>query len=151
MSVHHCKYLSLTTIGKHIMVCLSYGLKCEYRKDCIGYSLEKNSNKMEIVLLTHLQRVTVLPSGSYDDDDILTEAPQRYSQLYHFLGLGQEISSLGFHLGKFSTGLMTPAGLLDENGWGHLAVSTLRRPIWLCQGSAREWEYSRVCGLNRVM
>lgn len=81
-----------------------------------GYSLEKNSNKMENVLLTHLQRVTVLPSGSYDDDDILTEAPQRYSQLYHFLGLGQEISSLGFHPGKFSTGLMTPAGLLDENG-----------------------------------
>lgn len=31
---------------------------------------------METVLLTHLQRVTMLPTGSYDDDDILTEAPR---------------------------------------------------------------------------
>lgn len=35
-------------------------------------------------MLTHLQRVTMLPTGSNDDDDILTEAPQGYSQLYQF-------------------------------------------------------------------
>lgn len=27
------------------------------------------------VLLTHLWQATVLPDGSYDDDDILTESP----------------------------------------------------------------------------
>lgn len=27
------------------------------------------------VLLTHLWQATVLPAGSYDDDDILTESP----------------------------------------------------------------------------
>lgn len=54
----------------------------------IGYSVEKKNNKMETVLLTHLQRVSTLPTGSYDDDDILTEAPRGYSQLHRFAGLG---------------------------------------------------------------
>ena len=54
---------------------------------CNGYSIKRNDNKMETVLLTHLQRVTMLPTGSYDDDDILTEAPRGYSQLHHFVRL----------------------------------------------------------------
>lgn len=44
---------------------------------------------MKTVLLTHLQRVTMLPTGSYNDDDILTEAPQGHSQLRCFAGLGK--------------------------------------------------------------
>lgn len=40
------------------------------------------------VLLTHLWRVTPLPTGSYGDDDILTEALQGHSQLHRCAGLG---------------------------------------------------------------
>lgn len=37
----------------------------------------------------------MLPTGSYDDDDILTEAPLGYSQLHHFAGLGAKDSFFG--------------------------------------------------------
>lgn len=62
------------------MGCLSYDPSCEYIEEvCVLQwivSGKKNRNKMETILLTHLQRVSMLPTGSYDDDDILTEAPR---------------------------------------------------------------------------
>lgn len=40
------------------------------------------------VLLTHLWQATVLPAGSYDDDDILTESPWGHPQPHRFARLG---------------------------------------------------------------
>lgn len=74
------------------MGCLSYDPSVNPEKKLVsrnGYSVEKkNNNKMETVLLTHLQRVTLLPTGSYGDDDILTEAPRGHSRLHRFSRLG---------------------------------------------------------------
>lgn len=53
------------------------------------------------------------------------------------LSLGQEISAMEHCRGKSRGGPMTPAGLLDEDRWGYLAVSS-KRPIWLCQKPTRE-------------
>lgn len=88
---------------------------------------EGNQIKWRLFLLTHLQRVTTLPTGSYDDDDILTEAPRGHSRLRRFFRRGSGAGDFCFGVfssGEIWTGLMTPAGLLDEDGWGHLAVSS---------------------------
>lgn len=76
------------------------------QKKLVGYSQERQGCKIEAVLLTHLWRVTVLPTGSYDNDDILTEAPEGPFQRRCFAGFGegQEISPLELRRGKSSRG-----------------------------------------------
>lgn len=58
------------------------------------------------------------------------------------LGLGQEISALGFRRGKSIRGwwrLRASWMRMDEDIW----LSAVRRPIWLCQKSSREREDTR--------
>lgn len=58
------------------------------------------------------------------------------------LGLGREISALGFHWGKSSCSwwrLQASWMRMDEDIW----LSAVRRPIWLCQKSTREREDTR--------
>lgn len=76
------------------------------QKKLVGYSQERQGYKIEAVLLTHLWWVTVLPTGSYDNDDILTEAPQGPFQHRCFAGFGegQKISPLEVRRGKSSRG-----------------------------------------------
>lgn len=73
-----------------------------------------------------------LPAGSYDHDDILKETLWGKLPAPSFLrSLGQEISSLGFHRGKFRQGWWRPWPSwmrMDEDIW----LSVLRIPIWLC-------------------
>lgn len=73
-------------------------------KKLVRYSQERQGYKIEAVLLTHLWRVTVLPTGSYDNDDILTKDPQGPFQHRCFAGFGegQEISPLELRRGKSS-------------------------------------------------
>lgn len=72
----------------------------------VGYSQERQGYKIKAVLLTHLWRVTALPTGSYDNDDILTETPQGPLQHHCFAGFGegQESSPLELRRGKSSRG-----------------------------------------------
>lgn len=51
-------------------------------------------------MLTHLQWVRLSPTGSYDDDDILTEAPRGHSQHQHFAGCGAGDFSFGASSGE---------------------------------------------------
>lgn len=72
----------------------------------VGYSQERQGHKIESVLLTHLWRVTVLPTGGYDNDDILTEAPRGplLHRCFAGFGEGQESSPLELRRGKSSWG-----------------------------------------------
>lgn len=123
VSVHHHKYLPVTGVGSTSRAAWVMTLSANTEKKCVsrdGYSVERNTNKMETVLLTQLRWVTLLPTGSYDDDDILTEAPRGHSQLRALCwAWGEGFLRWGFRRGKSRRGWSL--------GWGWmrtLAVSS---------------------------
>lgn len=84
-------------MGRISWLRLSYGLRREYREGsyaAMDTQWKEIIIKWRLFLLTHLLWVAMPPTGSYDDDDILTEAPLRCSRggsLPGFAGLGAEI------------------------------------------------------------
>ena len=117
---------------------------------------EGNQIKWRLFLLTHLQRVTTLPTGSYDDDDILTEAPRGHSRLRRFFlpGLrGRRFLLWGFFVRGNLDGVDDACGPL---GWGWMRTfgcqqwGGLSGSVRCPQGRERERRH-RGPGLNRQM
>lgn len=132
--------------GKHVMRCLSYDPSCELHKKLVSHNGCSVGKKNKIKWRLFCWRIcSGLVCRQLAAMTMMTYWQRLRGDTPSFIalpGFGAGDFSFGASSGEIQTGLMTPAGLLDEDGWGYLAVSS-KRPIWLCQKSTREREDNR--------